>query len=243
MAITIISLVVSLDKMTNEINIKLLIEFAQTSNVVLTHNHVLSLISAVTRVFPGEIDNHSKHVFEDLISVTVPCLLSRTDDVEKLLKIYIDIFPENIRESYSWVNIPLQGQWSIDNEDDDYGAYHMIQNQGITFMPMTITIQLAFMGDKSSEDHRKTMKNIVEGQLLQVENLTKFDKDGQESWLDIITVLSYKAATLLKPYMSRGGRMDFIGYVKVKCIACGLRNERACILFPLSQYIPFEPVF
>ncbi|KAK7265492.1 hypothetical protein RJT34_33112 [Clitoria ternatea] len=86
--------------------------------------------------------------------------------------------------------------------------------------------------DKSSEDHRKAMKNVVEGhfkalvaQLLQVENLTNCDEDGQESWLDIITALSCEAATLLKPDMSRGGGMDPGGYVKVKCIACGLRNE------------------
>ncbi|KAK7300089.1 hypothetical protein RJT34_10922 [Clitoria ternatea] len=101
------------DKMTNEINIKLLIECARTSNVVPTRNHVFSLISAVTRVFPAEvsehildilavvgeaaitqIDNHSKHVFEDLISAIVPCWLSKTDDVEKLLKIFVDILPE-----------------------------------------------------------------------------------------------------------------------------------------------------
>ncbi|RDX79717.1 hypothetical protein CR513_39830, partial [Mucuna pruriens] len=101
------------EKMTNDINIKLLIECARNSNVVVTRNHVFSLLSAVTRVFPGEvlehildilavigeaavtqIDSHSKHVFEDLISAIVPCWLSKTDDVEKLLKIFMDILPE-----------------------------------------------------------------------------------------------------------------------------------------------------
>lgn len=86
--------------------------------------------------------------------------------------------------------------------------------------------------DKSSEDHRKAMKNVVEGhfralvaQLLQVENLT-IGEGGKEGWLDIITTLSWEAATLLKPDMSRGGGMDPGGYVKVKCIASGHRNER-----------------
>ncbi|XP_068463695.1 1-phosphatidylinositol-3-phosphate 5-kinase FAB1B isoform X1 [Phaseolus vulgaris] len=86
--------------------------------------------------------------------------------------------------------------------------------------------------DKTSEDHRKAMKTVVEGhfralvtQLLQVENLTICDEDGKESWLDIITALSWEAATILKPDMSRGGGMDPGGYVKVKCIACGHRNE------------------
>ncbi|KAL2316770.1 hypothetical protein Fmac_030646 [Flemingia macrophylla] len=101
------------EKMKKEINIKLLIECARNSNVVATSNHVFSLLSAVTRVFPGEvlehildilavmgeaavtqIDSHSNHVFEDLISAIVPCWLSKTDNVEKLLKVFMDIFPE-----------------------------------------------------------------------------------------------------------------------------------------------------
>ena len=87
--------------------------------------------------------------------------------------------------------------------------------------------------DKSSEDHRKAMKNVVEGhfralvtQLLQVENLTVGEEDVEESWLEIITSLSWEAATLLKPDTSKGGGMDPGGYVKVKCIACGQRSER-----------------
>lgn len=87
--------------------------------------------------------------------------------------------------------------------------------------------------DKSSEEHRKAMKNVVGGhfralvaQLLQVENLAVGDGDEKESWLDIITSLSWEAATLLKPDTSTGGGMDPGGYVKVKCIACGRRSER-----------------
>lgn len=87
--------------------------------------------------------------------------------------------------------------------------------------------------DKSSEEHRKAMKNVVEGhfralvsQLLQVENLPVGEDDDKESWLEIITFLSWEAATLLKPDTSKGGGMDPGGYVKVKCIACGRRSER-----------------
>lgn len=46
------------EKITNEISIKLLIECAQNSNVVVTRNHVFSLLSAVTKVFPGEVLEH-----------------------------------------------------------------------------------------------------------------------------------------------------------------------------------------
>jgi 1-phosphatidylinositol-3-phosphate 5-kinase len=52
------------------------------------------------------------------------------------------------------------------------------------------------------------------------------DENDKESWLEIITSLSWEAATLLKPDMSKGGGMDPGGYVKVKCIASGRCCER-----------------
>ncbi|KAK8535347.1 hypothetical protein V6N13_081485 [Hibiscus sabdariffa] len=89
---------------------------------------------------------------------------------------------------------------------------------------------------KSGEEHRQVIKNVVEGhfralvaQLLQVESVHVDDGDGQESWLDIITSLSWEAATLLKPDTSKGGGMDPGGYVKVKCIASGRRHESAVV--------------
>ncbi|XP_057767930.1 LOW QUALITY PROTEIN: 1-phosphatidylinositol-3-phosphate 5-kinase FAB1B-like [Salvia miltiorrhiza] len=87
--------------------------------------------------------------------------------------------------------------------------------------------------DRSNEEHRRAMKRVVDGhftalisQLLQAEN---FPASDHESWLDIITQLSWEAATLLKPDTSRGGGMDPGGYVKVKCIACGNRSESMVI--------------
>ncbi|TXG68186.1 hypothetical protein EZV62_003121 [Acer yangbiense] len=86
--------------------------------------------------------------------------------------------------------------------------------------------------EKSGEESKKVMKNVVDGhfralvaQLLNVENLPLGDEDDEESWLEIITSLSWEAATLLKPDMSKGGGMDPGGYVKVKCIASGRRCE------------------
>ncbi|KAF5466280.1 hypothetical protein F2P56_016221 [Juglans regia] len=86
--------------------------------------------------------------------------------------------------------------------------------------------------DRSSEEHKTAMKNVVDGhfralvaQLLQVENLPIGNEDDKESWLEIITSLSWEAATLLKPDMSKGGGMDPGGYVKVKCVASGHRHE------------------
>lgn len=86
--------------------------------------------------------------------------------------------------------------------------------------------------DRSSEEHKTAMKNVVDGhfralvsQLLQVENVPVGEQDDKESWLEIITSLSWEAATLLKPDTSKGGGMDPGGYVKIKCIASGRRYE------------------
>lgn len=43
------------EKVKSEINIKLLIECAQKSNVVTTRNHVFSVLSAITRVYPEDV--------------------------------------------------------------------------------------------------------------------------------------------------------------------------------------------
>lgn len=90
--------------------------------------------------------------------------------------------------------------------------------------------------DRSSEEHKKAMKNVVDGhfralvaQLLEVENLPVGEEEDKESWLEIITSLSWEAATILKPDTSKSGGMDPAGYVKVKCIASGHRYESTVI--------------
>ncbi|XP_071716617.1 1-phosphatidylinositol-3-phosphate 5-kinase FAB1B-like [Rutidosis leptorrhynchoides] len=87
--------------------------------------------------------------------------------------------------------------------------------------------------EKSNEEHKKAMKTVVDGhfralvsQLLQVENLVNNeDEDDKDSWLEIITSLSWEAASLLKPDTSKGGGMDPGGYVKIKCLASGVRSD------------------
>ncbi|XP_028786923.1 1-phosphatidylinositol-3-phosphate 5-kinase FAB1B isoform X2 [Neltuma alba] len=117
----------------------------------------------------------------------------------------------------------------FDEEDDDEGA----AGEWGYLRSSTSFGSGEYRGrEKTSKEHRKAMKDVVEGhfralvaQLLQVEGLAVCDEDKKESWLDIITALSWEAATLLKPDMSKGGGMDPGGYVKVKCIACGHRSE------------------
>ncbi|KAG8087483.1 hypothetical protein GUJ93_ZPchr0010g10302 [Zizania palustris] len=90
--------------------------------------------------------------------------------------------------------------------------------------------------DKSAEEHKRAMKDIVDGhfralvaQLLQAEKVPLADKAGKESWLDIVTSLSWEASSLLKPDTSKGGRMDPGGYVKVKCLACGHPSDSSVV--------------
>ncbi|XP_057548776.1 1-phosphatidylinositol-3-phosphate 5-kinase FAB1B-like isoform X2 [Amaranthus tricolor] len=86
--------------------------------------------------------------------------------------------------------------------------------------------------EKSGEYQKKALKNVVDehfralvSQLLQAENIPVTDDNAQESWLEIITALSWEVATLLKPDTSMSGGMDPGGYVKVKCVASGRRSE------------------
>ncbi|XP_009766672.1 1-phosphatidylinositol-3-phosphate 5-kinase FAB1B isoform X1 [Nicotiana tabacum] len=90
--------------------------------------------------------------------------------------------------------------------------------------------------DRSTEGQKKAVKNVVDGhfralvsQLMQVEKLAIGEEDDKESWLEIVTSLSWEAATHLKPDTSKGGGMDPGGYVKVKCVASGRRSDSAVV--------------
>ncbi|KAJ4955279.1 hypothetical protein NE237_012062 [Protea cynaroides] len=93
-------------------DIKLLVECARAAKDAVTRNHIFSLLSSTAKFIPGKIldhildiltvigesavtqsDSHSQHVFEDLISTVVPCWLSKTDNVEKLLEVFTNVLP------------------------------------------------------------------------------------------------------------------------------------------------------
>ncbi|XP_022943098.1 uncharacterized protein At3g06530 [Cucurbita moschata] len=96
-----------------DIDIKLLIDCTHLSKDGVTRNHVYSLISSVAKSIPekvvehmldiltliGEsavrqVDSHSERVLEDLIAAVVPCWLSKTENMDKLLETFISILPE-----------------------------------------------------------------------------------------------------------------------------------------------------
>ncbi|KAB1204141.1 hypothetical protein CJ030_MR8G004038 [Morella rubra] len=96
-----------------EMDIKLLVGCARSAKDGVTRNHVFSVISSVAKVVPERVlehildiigiigesavsqnDGHSRRVYEDLISVVVPYWLSKTQDMEKLLQVFMNVLPE-----------------------------------------------------------------------------------------------------------------------------------------------------
>ncbi|KAG0587219.1 hypothetical protein KC19_2G149200 [Ceratodon purpureus] len=93
-------------------------------------------------------------------------------------------------------------------------------------------------GSVSSSENRSkaAMRAIVDGhfralvaQLLITEDVRFGEEGGPSSWLDIVSTLSLQAASLVKPDTSKGGGMDPGGYVKVKCIASGRREDSVVV--------------
>ncbi|CAH8356699.1 unnamed protein product [Eruca vesicaria subsp. sativa] len=101
------------DDVTNEINVKLLVEFAHSSNDGVTRNYIFSLFTSVVKIVPDrvldhiisiltlvgestvtQIDSHSKSIFEEFISSVIPFWLSKTKSEEQLLEIFVKVLPD-----------------------------------------------------------------------------------------------------------------------------------------------------
>lgn len=85
----------------------------------------------------------------------------------------------------------------------------------------------------SNVDPKEPLKGVVQGhfralvsQLLQGEGVKVGKENDAEDWLDIVTAIAWQAANFVKPDTSRGGSMDPVDYVKVKCVASGSPRER-----------------
>ncbi|KAG8633375.1 hypothetical protein MANES_18G097800v8 [Manihot esculenta] len=81
------------------------------------------------------------------------------------------------------------------------------------------------------QEKQKAMEEVANGkfkvivsQLLKTASVANMLNDC-ESWVDIVSVLSWEAASFFKPDAVDGKGMDVDGYVKVKCIATGSNNE------------------
>nr|GEX55802.1 1-phosphatidylinositol-3-phosphate 5-kinase FAB1B-like [Tanacetum cinerariifolium] len=122
---------------------------------------------------------------------------------------------ESSRNSFT-TDFLVNSENDVDSSDNIFAT----KDEGVTTLEENIFSE----GNRySNEEHKKAMKTVVDGhfralvsQLLQVEDL-----DDTDNWLEIITLLSWEAASLLKPDTSKGGGMDPGGYVKIKFLASG----------------------
>ncbi|KAA8546343.1 hypothetical protein F0562_002918 [Nyssa sinensis] len=100
---------------------------------------------------------------------------------------------------------------------------------------------LSSFGEEGSGSYRfkkekqKAMDEVMNGkfkalvaQLLKSVGVAISVEDG-DSWVDIVTSLSWEAASFVKPDATEGKAMDPDGYVKVKCIATGSRSQSQVI--------------
>ncbi|EOA29708.1 hypothetical protein CARUB_v10012793mg [Capsella rubella] len=100
-------------EIANEINVKMLVELAHSSNEGVTRNYIFSLFTATVKFVPDrvldhiisiltlvgestvtQIDSHSKSIFEGFISVVIPFWLSKTKSEEQLLQIFVKVLPD-----------------------------------------------------------------------------------------------------------------------------------------------------
>lgn len=87
-------------------------------------------------------------------------------------------------------------------------------------------------GYRFKEEKQRAMEQVMNGkfkalvgQLLKSVGVSSSD-EGDKSWVDIVTSLSWEAASFLKPDAIGGNAMNPDGFVKVKCIAAGSRSQR-----------------
>ncbi|KAK6939801.1 Chaperonin Cpn60/GroEL/TCP-1 family [Dillenia turbinata] len=88
---------------------------------------------------------------------------------------------------------------------------------------------------KFKEEKRRDMEEVKNGgfkslvrQLLKSVGVT-LSGENKDNWLDIVTCLSWEAASFVKPDAIEGKAMDPEGWVKVKCIATGSRSQSELI--------------
>ncbi|XP_044492106.1 putative 1-phosphatidylinositol-3-phosphate 5-kinase FAB1C isoform X2 [Mangifera indica] len=112
--------------------------------------------------------------------------------------------------------------FSYDDDDDDIGE------SSVMFSSSSSPSSMFPAKDKHNEDYKKPLRAVVQGhfralvsELLRAEGIKVGKEDTTEDWLGIVTMIAWQAANFVKPDTSRGGSMDPVDYVKVKCIASG----------------------
>ncbi|CAM0910696.1 unnamed protein product [Alopecurus aequalis] len=125
----------------------------------------------------------------------------------------------------------VAGNIAYDDDDDDYGDGI---KWGQSSFPATGEEHEASPNPR--DERENAMLGAMNGQLkilvsrfLASAGISFGKGDSSESWLDIVTSLSWEAALLIKPDAKIGNEMDPGSYIKVKCVASGTRWQSEVI--------------
>ncbi|KAJ0970648.1 hypothetical protein J5N97_018607 [Dioscorea zingiberensis] len=155
-------------------NLELLINCARSAKDVITRNHVFMLLSSVARVSSGWLlehivdifsligessvkqgDCHSQAVLEELIATLVPCWLSKSNSIERLLQIFITALPDIAEHRRLTLMVYLLRTLG---EDCSLGILF-----GQVFLSLIGRVQ------KSFPEHAKTMNELLSSNYFEVE--------------------------------------------------------------------------
>lgn len=116
--------------------------------------------------------------------------------------------------------------FSYNDEDDNIGE------AGAIFTSSSQLENIFQVKERHSEESKETGVAVWDhfralvANLLQGEGFIVGKENGDGDWLDIVSNLAWQAANFVKPDTSKGGSMDPIDYVKIKCAATGNPNDR-----------------
>ncbi|XP_057530499.1 putative 1-phosphatidylinositol-3-phosphate 5-kinase FAB1C [Amaranthus tricolor] len=114
-------------------------------------------------------------------------------------------------------------------DDDDVGASD--GSFSIACLPDSFPAK-----ESQIEEQRECLKSVIQGhfralvsQLLQDAGIKVRKESDSHDWLDIVSNLAWQAANFVKPDTKKGGSMDPVDYVKIKCISSGSPNESTLV--------------
>ncbi|KAK7252010.1 hypothetical protein RIF29_35680 [Crotalaria pallida] len=117
--------------------------------------------------------------------------------------------------------------FGYDDEDDD------IDDSGAFFSSCSSIFPAK---EKNNEESDESLKTAIQMHFralvlhfLEGEGIAVGKEGDSDDWLDIVASLAWQAANFVRPDTRKGGSMDPVDYVKVKCIACGSPSESTLI--------------
>uniref|UniRef100_A0A6P6GA43 1-phosphatidylinositol-3-phosphate 5-kinase n=1 Tax=Ziziphus jujuba TaxID=326968 RepID=A0A6P6GA43_ZIZJJ len=122
----------------------------------------------------------------------------------------------------------LEGSVAFNDDDDDECGDGTQWGKPSSLTPVRDEGSRSY---RFKEERQRAIEEVINGkfktivcQLLKSVGISSSGEDGQ-TWVDVVTSLSWEAASFLKPDAVGCKAVDPDGYVKVKCIATGVRSQ------------------